>query len=463
MKTTSSKKFFKKPVFFICLSFLLLLSHGNSNEQEFSKMDIEISVKKETREAFSAPIPNLDLKKMRLFTGGRHLFRRAWVTAPGSVQSIDGLGPVFNRNSCSGCHVKDGRGKPPERGKELKSMVFKLAKIEDNSVFPDPNYGIQLNDKAILGIQYEGKIEIQYLDQEFVYQDKEIINLSKPVYKINKLSFGPLDKNTKISARVAPAVFGLGLIEAITEEDIKKHADPDDENKDGISGKYNIVLDPQSKLKVLGRFGWKASKGSLLNQIVGAAHEDMGLSSKYFPEQNCMTIQKKCADSITGGTSELTEKQIKRLLLYMQALAVPRQRNTQDKDTRRGEELFKSIGCESCHISTFVTGKHENHEELSFKKIKPYSDFLLHDMGKNLADEVPSAEAEGNEWRTPPLWGLGLIKIVNKHTRLLHDGRAKSIEEAILWHGGEAKKSRNLFANLNAKKRKLIIKFLNSL
>jgi CxxC motif-containing protein (DUF1111 family) len=457
------RKILKKLEIYIFIIFLFLLSSANSVEQASSVMDREISVEKKTREAFSAPLPNLNLKKMRFFTGGRHLFRRSWVTAPGSVKSIDGLGPVFNRSSCSGCHVKDGRGRPPAQGKELKSMVFKLAKIVGQNVYPDPNYGLQLNDKAILGIDYEGKVDISNLDQVVFYENNEKTSLSLPVYNFKNLSFGLFDPKTKISARVAPAVFGLGLIEAISEEDIKINADPNDTNQDGISGKYNIVSDISSNKKIIGRFGWKASRGSLLNQIVSAAHEDIGLSSKYFPYQNCMPIQEKCASSQTGGTTELSDDQIDRLLLYMQTLAAPRQRDSEDKQIKQGEKLFVSIGCSGCHISTFTTGKHGAHDELSFKTIKPYSDFLLHDMGKGLADEVPSFEATGQEWRTAPLWGIGLIKIVNKHTRLLHDGRAKSIEEAILWHGGEAKRSRDLFIKLKAENRKLILRFLNSL
>ena len=448
---------------FIFLPLLIYINNGKTDENISPKMDNEISIKKQTRESFSAPIPSLELSKMRMFTGGRHLFRRAWITAPGSVKSIDGLGPIFNRNSCSGCHVKDGRGKPPERGEELRSMVFKLALVKDNKAYPDPNYGVQLNDKAILGVPYEGKVEITYSLKKFTYPDGQVILLSEPIYLPKHLSFGPFNEKTKMSPRVAPSVFGLGLIEAIDSKTIKKNADPDDKNKDGISGKPNIVWDEPTKTNKIGRFGWKASRGSLLHQILGAAHEDIGLSSKVFPHQNCLSKQKKCREQPTGGETEITEKQVDKLLLYMQTLAVPRQRNSRDKSILKGESLFQSIGCQKCHISTFKTGNNASHKELENRIIKPYSDFLLHDLGDNLADHLPDFEASGKEWRTAPLWGIGLVKTVNKHTRFLHDGRAKSIEEAILWHGGEAKKSKERFTKLEKEERKLLLDFINSL
>ena len=426
-------------------------------------MDLGISVNKETREAFAAPIPSLKLKKMRQFTGGRHLFRRSWTPAPSSVKSLDGLGPVFNRVSCSGCHVKDGRGRPPEDGSKLRSMVIKLSMDENSELLPDPNYGYQLNDKAILGVPYEGKVTITYSKRDVFYKDKSKKTLSVPHYSFHSLSFGPLNPNTKYSGRVAPAVFGLGLIEAIKNEDIVKNEDILDINNDGISGKVNFLTDVPSNKKVLGRFGWKATRGTLLHHIAGAASEDMGLTSLIFPQQNCMHIQKECTNQINGGTPEISEKQINILQLYMQTLAVPRQRDAQNKDVIKGSKLFTKIGCENCHISTYRTGQHKDHEELSNRVIKPYSDFLLHNMGPELDDGLKEGKVESSEWKTPPLWGIGLVKIVNKHTRFLHDGRARSIEEAILWHGGEGLISKEKFLSLSAEERRTVLKFLSSL
>ena len=450
-------------IFFVFLSTLISFTNNINSKEHLPLMDLGISVNKETRESFASPIPSLSLKKMRQFTGGRHLFRRSWTPAPSSVKSLDGLGPVFNRVSCSGCHVKDGRGRPPKEGSKFRSMVIKLSMNEKNKLFPDPNYGYQLNDKSILGVPYEGKATIKYSKKTVLYKDNSKAELSVPHYSFHSLSFGPLNPNTKYSGRVAPAVFGLGLIEAIKKEDIIKNEDILDTNNDGISGRANFITDMPSYEKILGRFGWKATRGTLLHHIAGAASEDMGLTSSIFPELNCMSIQKECAKQINGGTPEISEKQINMLQLYMQTLAVPRQRNAQEKEVLEGGSLFKTIGCESCHISTYVTGKHKDHEELSNRVIKPYSDFLLHDMGPELDDGLQEGKVKSKEWKTPPLWGIGLVKIVNKHTRFLHDGRAKSIEEAILWHGGEGMLSREKYISLNAEERRKILKFLSSL
>ena len=451
-------------IFFLLIVFLLFVHTKKINSEEhISPMDPEISVKRQTRESFAAPIPALNLSKMRVFTGGRHLFRRSWTPAPSSVKSLDGLGPVFNRVSCSGCHVKDGRGQPPKNDSKFKSMVIKLSRIENNKIYPDPNYGYQLNDKSILGVPFEAKAKITYKQKTIYFKDNSSIALSQPNYSFNNLSFGPLHKNTKFSGRVAPAVFGLGLIEAITKEDILKNADPKDINNDNISGRVHLLIDAPSQKQVIGKFGWKATRGTLLHHVTGAASQDMGLTSFIFPNQNCMEIQIDCSTQITGGIEEISKEQIHRLVVYMQTLAPPRQRNIENEEIIQGNGLFNSIGCNKCHTASYITGEHKSHSELSNRLIKPYSDFLLHDMGPGLDDGVKEGNAESYEWKTPPLWGIGLVKIVNKHTRFLHDGRANSIEEAILWHNGEGLQSKKNYIALKEKERKKIIKFLNSL
>jgi len=443
--------------------FLFCATNKVSGEELLENMDKEISVNRETRESFAAPIPALSLSKMRSFTGGRHLFRRTWTPAPSSVKSLDGLGPVFNRVSCSGCHVKDGRGRPPKDDGKFRSMVIKLSLLKNNEIYPDPNYGYQLNDKSILGVPYEGKAKIEYSLINIKLDDGKIKKLSKPNITFHSLSFGKLHNETKYSGRVAPFVFGLGLIEAISETDILKNADPKDLDNDGISGRAHKIKDIPSKKTMIGKFGWKATRATLIHHITGAASQDMGLTSNIFPEVNCMKIQKECIEQIHGGQPEISDAQIERLLVYMQNLAPPRQRNIEKTSIREGKSLFKKIGCENCHIASYKTGVHPNHPELSNRIITPYSDFLLHDMGEGLDDGVNEGDAKSYEWKTPPLWGIGLVKVVNKHTHFLHDGRAKSIEEAILWHGGEAQKSKNNYKALNAQNRKKILDFLNSL
>ena len=456
------KTFYKSLIVLLAIILFFIANKINSAERS-DNMDKEISVKRETRESFAAPIPALSLSKMRLFTGGRHLFRRTWTPAPSSVKSLDGLGPVFNRVSCSGCHVKDGRGRPPKDDGKFRSMVIKLAMIDNNNIYPDPNYGYQLNDKSILGVPYEGKAKIDYSIIDIELNDGTIKKISNPHYTFNSMSFGALNKNTKHSGRVAPAVFGLGLIEAITEKDLLKNADPEDLNNDGISGRAHKLVDKPSKKIMIGKFGWKATRATLLHHITGAASQDMGLTSNIFPNENCMKIQKACLEQINGGEPEVSDAQIDRLLVYMQTLAPPRQRKMKNKSVLAGKNLFKEIGCESCHTPSYKTGEHPNHPELSNRIIRPYSDFLLHDMGKGLDDGVAEGEAKSYEWKTPPLWGIGLVKIVNKHTRFLHDGRAGSIEEAILWHDGEARNAKNNYISLNKENREKLLFFLNSL
>mgnify|MGYP001973010575 FL=1 len=456
------KTLYKSLIIFI--SIILFFTTNNISSKEYAdRMDKEISVKRETRESFAAPIPSLDLNKMRLFTGGRHLFRRSWTPAPSSVKSLDGLGPVFNRVSCSGCHVKDGRGRPPKKDGKFRSMVIKLSRTDNGEIYPDPNYGYQLNDKSILGVPFEGKTSINYTLVNQKFDDGASVKLSKPTYSFHSLSFGQLHEDTKSSGRVAPVVFGLGLIEAIKEEDILKNADPKDIDKDGISGRAHEITDVPSKNIMIGKFGWKATRASLLHHITGAASQDMGLTSNIFPETNCTQIQKACLEQIDGGYPEISDAQVERLLVYMQTLAPPRQRKAKEENIIQGQNLFKKVGCENCHTASYVTGTHPNHPELSNRVIKPYSDFLLHDMGKGLDDEVGEGKAKSYEWKTPPLWGIGLVKIVNKHTRFLHDGRAKSIEEAILWHEGEGLRAKNNYMSLSLKNRKKLLDFLNSL
>ena len=292
---------------------------------------------------------------------------------------------------------------------------------------------------------------------EFIQQGEGLMQ-----WEHTDLFFGP---NRVLPLWVADMDFRCSdpVIEAIKEEDILKNADPKDIDKDGISGRAHEITDVPSKNIMIGKFGWKATRASLLHHITGAASQDMGLTSNIFPETNCTQIQKACLEQIDGGDPEISDAQIERLLVYMQTLAPPRQRKAKEENIIQGQNLFKKIGCENCHTASYVTGKHPNHPELSNRIIKPYSDFLLHDMGNGLDDEVGEGKAKSYEWKTPPLWGIGLVKIVNKHTRFLHDGRAKSIEEAILWHEGEGLRAKNNYMSLSLKNRKKLLGFLNSL
>ncbi len=418
-----------------------------------------------SREAFSRPLANLPTKDLRNFAFGNKMFNTNWVQAPASVTSLDGLGPTFNRVSCSGCHFKDGRGRPPRDIHEpMNSMLLRLSvagKAEDGGPMPHPAYGGQLNPLSIQGVPAEGRAYITYEEMTGVYADGTPYSLRKPTYHFTDMQFGAIGEETLFSPRVAPAVHGLGLLEAIPEETILDLADPEDKNGDGISGRVNYVPGPDGG-KVIGRFGWKANVATLRQQDAGAALGDIGITTSLNPEQNCPAVQSSCQQAIAGGEPEMSDMQLNKLEFYSQTLAPPARRNVNDATVKLGAQLFTQHQCATCHTPSFRTGPH-NIAQLSNQTIQPFTDLLLHDMGEDLADHRPDYEADGREWRTPPLWGIGLVKTVNRHTNFLHDGRARNLEEAILWHGGEAENSKQAFKNMSKRERKALITFLESL
>lgn len=426
----------------------------------------EASIEDFTRDAFGNAAPNLKGDNELFFATGNAFFNRNWVTAPASTEDLDGLGPVFNARSCSACHFKDGRGKPqPSPSDHPVALLFRLSvpsKIKWE-VIPDKNYGGQFQHRSIMGIEPEGKVSINYSTISGKYPDGTTYTLRKPNYQFSDLKYGAFPSNIMISPRIAPQMIGMGLLEAIDESDLKKNADPNDSNKDEISGKLNYVDGVQSKTKGIGRFGWKADQTTVRQQVAAAFQNDIGITSSLLPAQPCAEGQIDCQKAIHGGKPELTDKILDRVTLYSSSLAVPTRREWKNKEVLTGKKLFFEIGCEKCHISSYTTGKAKEFEAFSNQKIFPYTDLLLHDMGKGLADGSIVGKAQGNEWKTPPLWGIGLIKTVNKHTTLLHDGRARNVEEAILWHGGEAENIKNKFKKLTKTQRNLIIKFVNSL
>ena len=420
-----------------------------------------------TDQAFTFPSANSPEAHQRPFSFGNRLFNTNWVEAPGSVKAFDGLGPMFNRVSCSGCHTHDGRGRPPESGQgPMDSMLLRISipgKSANGGVMPHPAYGDQISERAILHVAPEGRALISYAEHPDTYADGETFSLREPRYSITGLGYGDLGKDIMISPRVAPAMIGLGLLQSVPDETLLTLADPDDKDGDGISGRPNEVWNSIEKKKTLGRFGWKANQPNLRQQNAGAAIGDIGIATSLASGQNCTPAQTDCIAAITGGEPEMSDEFLEKLTLYTMTLAVPAQRNADDSTVKHGEELFLSMGCASCHMPTLQTQTVENFPELSNQTFHPFTDLLLHDMGAPLSDHRPDFEASGQEWRTPPLWGLGLISIVNGHDLLLHDGRARGVAEAILWHGGEAEKSRKAFHEAAEPERDALIAFLNSL
>jgi CxxC motif-containing protein (DUF1111 family) len=420
--------------------------------------------------AYARAISNMAPEDLRKFAFGNRVFNTNWVAAPASVDAFDGLGPVFNRVSCSACHTRDGRGRPPETaGAALESMLIRLSipgKGEHGEPKPVPHYGDQLNEKALPGVPAEGRTIVRFSERPGRYADGTAYSLLVPHYEFADLSFGPLPPDTRISPRVAPPIFGLGLLEAVPEAQIRSHADAQDANHDGVSGRANEVWDAIDGRAALGRFGWKANQPSLRQQNAAAANGDIGITTALFPRENVAEGQVAAAAVPSGsqnGAPEMKDEFFARLTFYVQTLAVPAARHVEDPTVRDGAELFAQVGCTACHTPTMTTGNYPDVPELAHQTIHPYSDLLLHDMGQELADGREDFGASGDEWRTPPLWGIGLTQIVNRHTRFLHDGRARSLEEAILWHDGEAHAARDRFAQLSRTQRAALLTFLENL
>lgn len=419
--------------------------------------------------AFAQPLPGLPVEDLRRFTFGNRLFNTTWTTAPGSVSSFDGLGPLFNRSSCSGCHTRDGRGRPPESGARMTSMLMRVSRPgrgPNGGPRPDPVYGLQLNESAILGAAPEGRTVIDYETLTGQYADGTGYALVRPRYALTEPGYGPFAPDLLTSPRVAPAIHGLGLLEAVPEAEIRAHADPDDRDGDGISGRPNFVHDVEQRRTVMGRFGWKANQPSLRQQCAAAAVGDIGLTNVLFPREE-LTPQQAAAAALPSGADadgvELATTHLDRLVFYTRTLAVPAARDVGDPEVRHGAMLFERLRCSACHVPTLHTGAQPDVPQLSQQTIHPYTDLLLHDMGPGLADGRPDFAASGSEWRTAPLWGIGLVETVNRHTRFLHDGRARSLEEAILWHGGEALAARRGFERLERADRLALLRFIGAL
>ncbi len=425
-----------------------------------------LSINSQSSNAFGRSIPGLSAEEQIIFGVGNSLFNQTWVSAPASTTARDGLGPTFNSRACSSCHTKDGRGQPIQE--TLMGSVGFLMRISLPGTAPNggpnpvPGYGTQIQEMANSGIPNEAKVRATYQTISGQYADGTAYELQKPIYEIYDEQFGSL-QGVLTSPRVGTQTIGLGLIDAITEADILANADVLDANDDGISGKPNYVWDVADARLKIGKYGWKANQPTLRQQVASAFHGDMGLTTSLFPDNDCPDPQQDCQNAFNGGTPEVTDLQLERVLFYQRTLGVPIRRNAKDPNVLAGKVLFNDLQCIQCHRTKYTANASVATPLIKGTIFSPYSDFLLHDMGEALADNRPDFDANGKEWRTQPLWGIGLIKTVNNHTFFLHDGRARSIEEAILWHGGEAEQSISQFKALTAAQRAQLIAFVNSL
>lgn len=417
--------------------------------------------------AFTLSARNLAPEHESAFFVGNSFFNKNWVTAPSSTTARDGLGPTFNAMSCSACHFKDGRGRPPlDDAEPMLSMLVRLSipgEDEHGGPRPDPTYGGQLQPDAIEGVPAEGVVRVTWTELPGSYADGEPYSLRRPTLVFEQLAFGPASDELLTSPRVAPQMIGLGLLEALPEPTILALADEDDADGDGVSGRPNYVWDPIGEATVLGRFGWKANQPGLRQQNAGAFAGDIGITSSVHPDRDCPAPQVECASAAAGGEPELSEALLDDVTTYSRLLAVPARRDLDDPEVQAGRALFREFGCDACHVPMLVTGALAEFPEVSDQVIWPYTDLLLHDMGEGLADGRPDFEAEADEWRTPPLWGIGLFAVVNGHTFYLHDGRARNLAEALLWHGGEAEAAKQAFVEASASDRAALLRFLESL
>lgn len=408
--------------------------------------------------AFLLPAANLAPEHEQDFYSGNSFFNQAWVEAPASTEARDGLGPLFNARTCSGCHFRDGKGAPPEDGQgPFVGLLLRLSIPGPDGPEPDPVYGGQLQDQANPGVPVEAVASIAWEPVTRRYVDGSKVQLQAPIYTLADPGYGPLPDDLQISPRVAPHMVGLGLLEAIPESRLRELADPDDDDGDGISGRIQRHGDGS-----LGRFGWKGDAPDIAHQVAGAFAGDMGLTSRIVGLDDCTEAQLDCLIEPTGGDPEVSDDVLDLVILYSRTVAVPVRRAADDETVLRGKARFHDLGCAACHVPSHRTGPAAL-PELEGQLIWPYTDLLLHDMGPDLADGRPLGRASGREWQTPPLWSLGLIEDVSGHTRFLHDGRARSLEEAILWHGGEAREARVAFTELDRADRRALLRFLEDL
>ena len=434
-----------------------------------------------TADAFSQHSATMPFEAEMTFKLGNALFRKTWVAAPASTKASDGLGPLYNARGCQDCHLKDGRGHTPATPDTSRVSMFLRLSVPGGpspegiadwiATSPDPTYGGQLQDLAAPGHPAEGRMDITWTESPVTLGDGTTVSLRTPTYTFADPAYGPPATDLMLSPRVAPQMIGLGLLEAIPAADILALTDEDDANQDGISGRPQIVPSVEFGTPMLGRFGLKAGAPTVREQSAGAFAGDMGLSTPLHPDPwgDCTIGQPTCIDAQHGQEPgvrdglEVDQQSLDLVTFYARNLGVPERRTPDDPQVLKGKELFYATGCQSCHTPKFVTNRLDDQPEQSFQLIWPYTDLLLHDMGPGLADNRPEGRATGSEWKTPPLWGIGLTQQVSGHSEFLHDGRARSLLEAILWHGGEAQSQRDAVAALQPEDRAALLAFVGSL
>lgn len=442
----------------ILIFMLALTGNAVADEQAVTTGDA-------TREAYTQAVSGLTEAERLQFFKGRGLVRQVWVIPPSENPEIAGLGPLYNRISCIACHAGNGRGFSPATPQEpMRSMLVRLS-IPGSEAHGEPKshpaYGGQLNENGVPGVPGEGRAEVRYSEQILQLNGGEQVSLRQPSLSFVDLAYGEFPAYMQISPRIAPPIFGLGLLQAVPEASIVALAEA--KKSHGIKGRVSRVWDVEQQKTVLGRFGWKANMSNLRQQIAGAFIGDMGITSSLFTQENCSPGQTACQLSPSAGKPELNAGQLQATEFYHLALAAPRQRNADNPEIQRGASLFRQAQCASCHVPELKTGEFAPLPTLSRQTIHPYTDLLLHNMGEALADHRPDFQATGREWRTPPLWGIGLAQKIEPRAGFLHDGRARNLLEAVLWHDGEAADSAKIVKKMPPLDRQALLQFLQSL
>lgn len=426
--------------------------------------------------AYSEPAPALSYQETKPFLQGRSHFKRRWI-APITFNGEWGLGPTFIQTRCSECHINNGRGGPPDApGEQLSTMLVRLSlpgTDEHGGPKPDPNYGDQIQNNALQGqevdLQYarelvpaEAQVFVDWEEHRFTFADGETIALRKPKLRLEKLAFGPLGAGAMLSLRNTQPVIGMGLLEAVPEDSLRAIAA--EQRAAGLNGRINLVWDFVGQRMAVGRFGWKAGQATLMGQTAAAFLGDLGVTSKFLRVNNCPPIQHACLNQDPANDPEIIDSDMDDFEAWLRGLAAPARRDASAPLVQQGEALFATAGCASCHRPVLRTApEFPAFPKLANRSFAPYTDLLLHDMGEELADQRPEFLAGGRDWRTAPLWGLGLSKTVNGQSALLHDGRARTVAEAIAWHGGEAAASRDAFRALSKAERAALVRFVESI
>ena len=475
---SNKRKFLALALSVVALGLQAASSTGDSDDPLGEKPGGDTTVFADGLNAFSFPAANTSEAERTRFVIGNSFLRRNWVQAPSSSTARDGLGPHFIARSCGGCHVRDGRGAPPDsRAGTPEQPVALLMRLSvpgpadpKVGVRPEPVYGDQFDNAAVQGVKPEGEVTIRHTPVRGRFADGTAYTLSKPNYGFRKLAYGPMARDVMLSPRIAPQLIGVGLIEAIPEVEILRNAGDQAGAGGAIRGIPNRVWDAYAGQSLIGRFGWKANTGSVAHQTAAAFRGDIGITSSHFPTEACTATQRDCLAAPHGNQGngpEIEDKLLDDVIFYQAVLAPPARRNPDDPQVLRGQQLFAQAECSTCHRPSYTTGTGLfpalTSQALNGQRIWPYTDLLLHDMGAVLADGRPDFDANGRQWKTPPLWGIGLIKDVNGHTNLLHDGRARGVLEAILWHAGESADSQRKVIAMNAQDRAALVKFVESL